>query len=1050
MEKLIRSHTEKHVLSNRPLIAILAALVVLAMAGGAVAESLQRRPSPVASAGALASGLPDGAVLDRLPMRSIGPAVMSGRVSDIAVAADPNDPPGTRLGRIFYITTPGAGVWKTVNGGKTFTSLTDDLPVASFGAVAVAPSNPDILYAGSGESNNLRSSSWGNGIYKSTDAGATWTHIGLTESQHVGRIIVHPADPDIVYVAAGGPLWTGGGERGLYKSTDGGRTWTNILSRGTWTGVTDAAFDPRDPDVLYAATYQRERKAYSFVAGGLESAIYKSTDAGATWTELTNGLPEGDKGRIGISVSLSHPDIVYATVDAKEGGVYRSEDAGATWTRQSDLTSIPWFFGQIRVDPRLPDRVYHLGVSLSVSDDAGVTWRRIAGNTHADHHAMWIDPNDSHHIILGNDGGVYVSHDAGETWDFAVNLPISTFYAVSVDMQEPFYHIYGGTQDNGTWAGPSATRAPRGIDNSDWYRIGGGDGFYSATDPEDPFTAFAESQNGFIFRLDVLTFERKSIRPSPPPGESDYRFNWSSPFFLSPHDPHTLYFAGNHLFRSRDRGDSWDRLGPDLTRQLDRDALPIMGLTGPGGWRRHEGTAPFGNISTIDESPLQAGLLLVGTDDGLVQISRDGGSAWTRIEKFPGVPDMTYVSRVVFSAHEKGAFYVTFDGHRSNDFAPYVLKSTDYGRTFTSIASNLPAEGSVQVIREGRNNSNLLFVGTEFGLFVSLNGGRSWAPMRNGLPTTAVHDLVIHPRENDLVIGTHGRGIFVLDDITPLEMLAAAPVPKAAALVPPRPASMMSRIPGAGGSGNRRYAGENPPPGAWIHYLVGKALPAGAELHVAIADASGEILRTLSAENEPGLHRAVWDLRMDAPTEAAREAAAEEASSWTRRPIVSQFVFPGRYHVLLLMSEGSGDPKVLSRTSIDVRRDPFVRLSETEHRELHRWRMLADKTVRDADQLALRLEAVKKQLAGAPAPAAEKARELVKTVDQLIVALRGPAPKGSEPPIFHRAAAGGRELADTHFMPDTGQREMIRSADNDLRRVRPQIEAVLEEIETLR
>ena len=1027
-------------LAKRFFSAVLTALVIFAVTGDAAAQTLRRKPAPAASSGTLVPGLSDEAILGRLPMRSIGPAVMSGRVSDIAVAADPNDPPGTRLGRVFYITTPGAGVWKTVNGGKAFTSMTDDLPVASFGAVAVAPSDPDVVYAGSGESNNLRSSSWGNGVYKSTDAGATWKHVGLTGSRHVGRIIVHPGDPDIVYVAAGGPLWTDGGERGLYKSTDGGRTWANVLARGPWTGVTDVAFDPRDPDTLYAVTYQRERKAYSFVAGGPESGIFKSTDAGRNWTQLTNGLPGGDKGRIGISVSLSHPDIVFAIVDAEEGGVYRTEDAGAAWTRQSDITSIPWFFGQIRVDPRLPGRVYHLGVSLSVSDDAGVSWRRIAGNTHADHHAMWIDPNDSRHIILGNDGGLYVSHDAGDTWDFAVNLPIATLYAVSVDMQEPFYHIYAGLQDNGTWAGPSATRSLRGIDNSDWCRVGGGDGFYSATDPDDPFTAYVESQNGVLQRLDTLTFERKMIRPSPPAGEPAYRFNWSSPLFLSPHDPHTLYFAGNYLFRSRDRGDSWERLGPDLTRQLDRDALPIMGLTGPGGWRRHEGTADFGNISTIDESPLRAGLLLVGTDDGLVQISRDGGRTWTRIEKFPGVPELTYVSRVVFSAHAEGTFYVTFDGHRDNDFGPYVLKSTDHGRTFASIASNLPAEGSVHVIREGRNSPDLLFAGTEFGLFVSLNGGRLWAPMRHGLPATAVHDLVIHPRENDLIIGTHGRGIFVLDDITPLEMLASAPAPKTAALVPTRPASMMSRTPGAGGSGNRRFAGDNPAPGARIQYFVGNDLPAGAELSVAIVDAAGEVVRTLPAEAAPGLHRAMWDLRMDPP---APPGAGPQAQ------IASQFVFPTRYHTQLLMSTGSGSPRVVSETSIKVRRDPFVRLSETEYRELHRWRMLADRTVREADRLAGRLDAARKQLDGAPAGVADRARALIETVDRLTAALRGPGVSGDAPPVVRRAAEAGRAVANTHFMPEPGHRQLIRGAENDLKQLRPQAEAALEEISTL-
>jgi photosystem II stability/assembly factor-like uncharacterized protein len=1033
--------------------AALASAMVLSLTAEAAAQQARRAPAPAAPTGALVPGLDDGAILGQLQMRSIGPAVMSGRVSDIAVAVDPKDPPGTRLGRVFYITTPGAGVWKTVNGGKTFSSITDMLPAASFGAVAVAPTNPAIVYAGSGESNNLRSSSWGNGMYKSTDAGATWTHIGLTKSQHIGRIIVHPTNADLVYVAAGGPLWASGGERGLYKTTDGGRTWTNVLSRGPFTGVTDVAFDPRNADVLYAATYQRDRRAYSFVAGGPESGIFKSTDAGRNWTELKSGLPTGDKGRIGVSVSHSKPDTIYATVDAEGGGVYRSEDGGANWTRQSDITSIPWFFGQIRADPRLPDRVYHLGVALSVSDDAGVTWRRIAGNTHADHHALWIDPNDSNHMILGNDGGLYVSYDAGESWDFAVNLPISTFYAVSVDMQEPFYHVYGGLQDNGTWAGPSSTRSVRGIDNNDWYRVGGGDGFYSATDPNDPFTAYVESQNGVLSRLDVLTNERKSIRPTPPPGEPAYRFNWSAPLFLSPHDSHTLYFAANYLFRSRDRGDSWERLGPDLTRQLDRDKLPIMGLTGPGGWRRHEGTAEFGNISTIDESRFRAGLLVVGTDDGLVQISRDGGRNWTRIDQLPGVPEMTYVSRVVFSTHHEGTLYVTFDGHRSNDFKPYVLKSTDYGSTFTSIASNLPAEGSVHVIREGPNNPSLLFVGTEFGLFVSLNGGASWSPMRNGLPTTAVHDVVIHPRENDLVVGTHGRGIFILDDITPLEMLAATPAPAVAALASPRSTSIMSGVPETGIPGNRRFTGTNRAAGAQITYLVGTGVPAGAELSLAILDAAGEIVRTLPANSTPGLHRVAWNLRMEppfagqaAPGRPTEPSPSAEAQEEFQRPTpgqampAAQYVFPGPYRVQLRQGTAGGTPSVLAETNIEVHRDPFVRLSETEYRELHRIRMLANDTAREADELARRLRAAREKLSGSG--------PLHSTIDEILVGLQGPPVRGATAPVLHRAAEVGRALANTHFMPEPGQRQLLMSAENDLRALRDRAETALRQITT--
>src|SRR5688572_3345630 len=714
--------------------------------------------------GGASAALTDSALINSLPARSIGPAVMSGRVVDIAVA----ESPGTRggeLGTVAYLAAATGGIWKTTNGGVTWAPVFDEGgKVGSTGDVAVAPSNSNIVWVGSGEANNMRSSSWGDGVYKSTDGGATWQHMGLKKSQHIGRIVIHPKDPNTVYVAAVGPLWGPGGERGLFKTTDGGKTWTNTKSIDANTGCTDLAMDPTNPDVLYATSLQRERRAYGYIGGGPESGIWKTTDGAKTWTRMTEGFSTAPVGRVGIDVCLSQPTTLYAVVEGREAGVYRSDDAGASWRRASNLSSIPWYFGQIRCNPKDPEKVIHLGVQLQESTDGGRTWANIGGGTHSDHHALWINPENPDHMMLGNDGGFYVSRDHGRSWDWALDLPISQFYAVGIDMQEPFYGVYGGLQDNSTWGGPNQTRNRVGVTNFDWFRMAGGDGFYAAVDPTDHHIAYVESQEGALVRFDGRTGEGKSIRPQVKPGDPPLRFNWSAPVIVSKHDHRTIYFAAQYLFRSADRGDSWTRLGGDLTRKIDRNTLPMMGkVPTADAVSRNQGVTEFGNISTIDESPTTKGVLIVGTDDGVVQITRDDGKTWTKVDRWAGVPDTTYVSRVVAS-RANGTFYVTLDGHRSNDFKPYVMKTTDYGRSWTSITSNLP-EGSVHVLREHHRNASLLFVGTEYAPFVSVDGGASWTRIRNGVPPVPVHDIAIHPRDNDLIMATHGRGIYIMDDI---------------------------------------------------------------------------------------------------------------------------------------------------------------------------------------------------------------------------------------------------------------------------------------------
>lgn len=872
------------------------------------------------------------ALVSTVPVRSIGPAVMSGRVVDIAVASSP-DTRGGRLGTVYYIAAASGGVWKTTSGGVTWEPVFDEAGVQSIGDVAVAPSNSNVVWVGTGEANSQRSSSYGNGVYKSEDGGVSWEHMGLETSQHVGRILVHPQDPDVVYVAAVGPLWAGGGERGLYRTTDGGETWERILDGANeWTGVTDVVMDPRDPDVMYAATYQRLRRAYSFVGGGPGSGIWKTTNGGDTWRELTRGLPASDMGRIGLDIADSSPNTLYAIVESNdEAGLYRSDDAGASWRMQSDIESIPWYFGQIRVDPNDADVVYHLGVPMMRSVDGGVEWERAdRDGVHVDHHALWINPENSDHLILGNDGGLYVSHDRGASWDFSPNLPISQFYAVGIDQAEPFFGIYGGLQDNSTWGGPSRTRASDGIFNADWFQMAGGDGFYAAVDPTDPNIAYVESQNGNLQRYDRRTGDRKGIRPSPAEGEPDYRFNWSAAVHISPWDNRTIYFAANHMFKSTDRGDSWQVLGEDLTRAIDRDSLPMMGgVPDDDAVSRHQGTAVFSNISDIDVSPLERGLLITGSDDGTVAISTDDGQTWTKRTSFPGVPDTAYVSKVRLSEHDADVMYVTFDNHRSNDFRPYVVRSDDGGGSWHDISGDLPAFGNVRAIAEHPGNPDLLFVGTEMGPFVSLDRGASWTKLDEGIPPVRVDDLVIHERDNALVVATHGRGFYLIDDLGPLEHLARARGAQSPYLFPVESQLQYApdRSPTSGTHASRDYVVENPDPGTSVSYYLPER---ASDVSLEIVNAAGQVVRSLDAAGGAGLHHVRWDFETDAPYSGPPEPRQQGGGGGFfggggngGAPVV-----PGAYVARLSVGDETHEQ------TFHVMRDPNVTLTDAQLAEL--------------------------------------------------------------------------------------------------------------------
>jgi photosystem II stability/assembly factor-like uncharacterized protein len=905
---------------------------VLAPAG--IAAQATRAAAPAQKPAADAAKTGDAAVdFGGLRFRGIGPASTSGRIGDLAV--HPTDK------RTWYVAVASGGVWKTTNAGTTWTPIFDDQGSYSIGCITIDPANPLTVWVGTGENNSQRSVAYGDGVYRSTDGGRSWTNMGLKASEHIARIVIDPRDSSVVYVAAQGPLWSAGGDRGLYKTTDGGRTWSRVLSAGEYTGVNDVALDPRTPDLLVATTYQRHRKVWGFIDGGPESGVHRSTDGGRTWTKSQRGLPDVDLGRIGLGVSPAKPDVVYAIVEAAEGrsGFYRSRDFGANWERMSGyVAGPPMYYNEIFPDPKNVDRVYSADVFNMVTDDGGRTFRR-AGELfkHIDNHVIWIDPDDTDHLLVGSDGGLYESFDRAATWNFFGNLPLTQFYKVSVDNALPFYTVYGGTQDNNSLGGPSQTHTDHGIVNADWFITVVGDGFQTVVDPKDPNIVYSQSQHGVLNRLDRRTGDLMDIQPQEEAGEAPLRWNWDSPLIISPHLNTRLYFAANRLFRSDDRGDTWRAASADLTRQIDRNRLGMMGrVWSVDAVAKNTSTSFYGNIVALDESPGQEGLLYVGTDDGLVQVTEDGGTSWRRIEKFPGVPEMTYVSRLTASQHAPGTVYAGFNNHKNGDFKPYLLKSTDRGATWTSIASNLPERGSVYCLVEDHVDADLLFVGTEFGLFVTQDGGRRWTPLRGGLPVIQVRDLAIQRRENDLVVATFGRGFYILDDYTPLRAAKPAaltadatlfPVPSAPIYVPARPLA----LPDAATFGSSFFTAPNPPFGAVFTYHLKESLESRRarrqkadkdaakkgedttyppwdqlraedreetpEIVLTVTDGDGQVIRRLIGPTTAGFHRVAWDLRYAPGNPAALQPFA--ADSPYSSPPIGPMVAPGTYRVSL-------------------------------------------------------------------------------------------------------------------------------------------------------
>ena len=855
-----------------------------------------------------ATGTVRGTDLSSLRWRELGPAITSGRIT--AFAVHPED------AKVIYAATASGGAWKTENGGTTWKPVFEREGSVSLGAITLDPSNPDVIWVGTGEQNSVRSSSFGDGVYRSGDGGRTWQHMGLRESRHVGRILVHPENPDVVFVAAMGSLWGPNPERGLYQTVDGGASWTKVLGISDLTGVVEVQMDPRNPDVLFAATFQRERRQWSMLGGGPESGLYRSEDGGDTWTRVAGGFPEGPLGRIGVTFCPGAPDTMYASAVGPEGGIFRSTDQGGTWERQNPEVQSHWYYGELICDPGDPDRLYVPMTPLQVSEDGGRTFRSLVRTAvHVDHHTLWVNPRDSRHLLLGNDGGIYISRDQGGNWLWQSNVPVMQLYTASVDMQEPFYHVYGGTQDNGSWGGPVGTRFSSGVSNEDWTYTAGGDGFYSQVDPTDSDIVYAESQYGVLFRLNRRTGERRRIQPwQPQEGERPaYRWNWSAPLLISPHDPHTLYFGANVLFRSRNRGDSWDVVSPDLTRQISRDSLPLQGhIQPPNAIDLHASTALYGNISTLAESAMRPGLVAVGTDDGLVQISRDAGETWNRTALFPDVPEMMKVGMVAWSSASEGTLFAVFDGHKDNTFRPFVVRTDDYGVTWRHVTGDLPAFGPTRSVALHPRNGDLVFVGTEFGVFFSNQGGDRWLPLGTGLPTVAVHAMVVHPRENDLVLGTHGRGFWVLDDLSLLEALTPDMVAEGSYLAAPRMATQIRDLNrGRGSVGDTYWTAENPPRGAILNYWIGDGAE-GEQVSLQILDEAGRTVRRVAeSTGVRGAHRVIWNLRHEAPVGAGRPSRRGQG----------RFVLPGTYQVRLTVGR-----EVLNRP-LQVRMDPELSVS---------------------------------------------------------------------------------------------------------------------------
>jgi photosystem II stability/assembly factor-like uncharacterized protein len=1028
-----------------------------------------------------------------LKLRELGPAVAGGRISDIEV--HPHDR------STWYIGVGSGGVWKTTNAGVTFEPLFDDMPSYSIGDIALDPANPEVVWVGTGENVSGRHVGWGSGIYRSRDAGRTWENLGLEATEHIGKILIHPKDSDVMLVAAEGPLWSAGGERGVYRSEDGGETWTRVLFIDDDTGVTDLEFDPSDPETVYAATYQRRRHIWGFMAGGPGSGIHKSTDGGVTWREVTRGLPGRDMGKIGLAVTPANPNLVYATIESNGGeeGFYRSTDRGESWEHRNTYISGgtgPHYYQEIEASPTDEDLVIQMDVFMQVTRDGGSTFDNLetGRSKHSDNHALWIDPDDTRHMLAGTDAGLYETFDEGFTWRHFPNLPISQFYKIAASQSEPFYEVLVGAQDLGTLWAPARTQTTEGVRNADWLFPMGADGYGVEVDPSDSSILYLMTQQGDLYRTDMRSGESLPIQPQPAPGDPPERWNWDSPLLISPHDSDRIYYGSQRLWASDDRGDTWTALSGDLTTDTDRYTLPFMGRVWELDALHDNGAmSKYATLTTVSESPVARGTIYTGSDDGLIHVTTDGGGSWTRAADLPGVPERSFLNKVVASQYDGATVFALADAHKFGDYTPYLFRSTDHGASWTSIRGDLPDEEIPWALQQDDENPDLLFLAAEFGLYVSGNGGANWHKLHAGVPTIAFRDLQLQRRDDDVVGATFGRGIYILDDYAPLRAMADGSPAASGGVLPLRDAWwyipwLTNQARGRPTLGSDAYSAPNPEFGATFTAVVPE-LPesarearrdqeralrdAGADapfpgyealraendegdvrVMVRVSDAGGTPVRWVPVPARAGVHRVTWDLRHPAPNPVSF-ANPSFRPPWVTEP-VGPLAAPGRYSAQLVVVSPGRVEEIGPAQAFGVRPvetapvgTDFVAVSEFHYRtaDLQRRIGVASSELGQASERLRHMRAALERTPEADPALHGRMDALQADLSGMRLRLQGDRVRGSlnqssSPSIAGRAGSAARSW-DTRQEPTTTMRQSLEIAERDFAALATELDDLL-------